>query len=126
MTVCVQVQVGDCVSLTAEKPNESYIARVTAMWEDDGKIFHALFFSRGCETVLGETSNPRELFLVDSCQDLPLTDVTGKVKVVHEEKDQEGDFFAQKWYDDDLARFEDPPPESLECRSCLSDKCKVG
>ena len=113
------------------------------------KYFHACWFSRGAETVLGETSDPSELFLVDSCEDTLLSAVTGKVSVEqklspadwhmlggleepdNEKIDQEdGNFFFQKWYDPDTARFEDPPSEYLAlsgrvCNSCARSKCKV-
>nr|AKR53930.1 DNA (cytosine-5) methyltransferase 1 [Latrunculia apicalis] len=131
---------GDCVSVTAEEPNEPlYIARVISLWEESGeKYFHALWFSRGGETVLGETSDPCELFLVSSCADTPLDAVVGKVSVelrtlgeAADEPDQEeGDkFFFQKWYDEDSARFEDPPLSYLEyssreCCSCVYNQRK--
>lgn len=71
------------MSVKAEEPNEPlYIARVVSLWEETGeKYFHALWFSRGGETVLGETSDPCELFLVSSCADTPLGAVVGKVSV---------------------------------------------
>lgn len=137
------------MSVVPEEPNEPlYIARVMSMWEESGdKCFHASWFSRGSETVLGETSDPCELFLVDSCGDTSLTAVMGKVNVQHrtypsdwrmlgglEEKEEimeEGsNFFFQKWYDQDTARFEDPPMEYLDnvdnvCQSCVSNQRKV-
>ena len=38
-------------------------------------------FSRGNDTILGETSDPQELFLVDDCQDTQLTFCVAKAKV---------------------------------------------
>ena len=38
-------------------------------------------FSRGTDTVLGETSDIRELFLVDDCQDTSIDYIVNKVKV---------------------------------------------
>lgn len=115
------------MSVNPEKPNDPlYIARVMSMWEESGgKFFHALWFSHGSETILGDTSDPRELFLVDSCDDMSLTAITGRVHVQLDE--MEGDFFVRKWYDPDRARFEDPPvtvPDQ-ECRSCVSNQQKV-
>lgn len=149
----MQVSEGDCVSVSPTDPNEPvYIARVVSLWEDamGKKYFHACWFSRGGETVLGETSDTCELFLVDSCEDTLLSAVTGKVSVEQkvypshwhmlggqeepddERRDQEDDnhFFFQKWYDPDTARFEDPPLEYLAisggvCSSCARNKCKV-
>lgn len=57
--------------------------RITAMWEDDEKMFHAHWFSRGTETILGETSDPLELFLVDECEDMNLSYIHSKVNVVY-------------------------------------------
>ena len=81
--VNVQVSVGDCVSVCPETPGEPlYIARVSSMWQVDGdKLFHATWFSRGSETVLGETSDPSELFLADTCGDAQLESITDKVHV---------------------------------------------
>lgn len=75
--------VGDFVSVCPEKAGEPlYIARVSSMWEADGeKLFHATWFSRGSETVLGETSDPCELFLTDTCGDAHLESISDKVTV---------------------------------------------
>ena len=138
------------MSVTPEEANVAlYIARVVSLCEEAGeKSFHASWFSRGGETVLGETSDPGELFLVDSCDDTALGAVTGKVDVQYSptpqdwsqlggiEEDFEPEvehhetFFFQKWYDPDTARFEDPPSEYLKassviCHSCVRIECKV-
>lgn len=145
-----QVCEGDTVSITPEEANEPlYIARVVSMWEQGGeKLFHAAWLNRGGETVLGETSDPCELFLVDMCGDTQLDAVMGKVgvqRMIHSSdwtmlggKDQEEEkmeedgtsFFFQKWYDQDTARFEDPPSDYLQtasrvCPSCTRNKKKV-
>ena len=141
--------------VTPEEPSEPlYIALVMTLWEEAGdKMFHALWLSRGSETVLGEASDPSELFVVDSCGDTPLGAVVGKVTVttrrpmadkwrlqggdeeeevveVEEESHDEGNFFVQKFYDSDTARFEDIPEEyfqytARECRSCARNTVKV-
>lgn len=53
------------------------------MWEDSNKnaLFHAIFFCRGSDTILGETSDPRELFEVYVCDDCPLGSIVRKAKV---------------------------------------------
>ena len=58
-------------------------ARITALWEADEKMFHAHWFSRGTDTILGETSDPLELFLVDECEDMNLNFIAGKVNVIY-------------------------------------------
>ena len=115
------------MSVTPEKPNEPlYIGRVISMWHDGSKQFHALWFSHGCETILGETSNPRELFLVDSCQDLPLSAVVEKVHVATETENMEADFFVKKKYYPELGRFEDLQTDTDEtCPSCVKEEKEV-
>lgn len=62
----------------------SFPPRVTAMWEDSsGQMFHAHWFCPGSDTVLGATSDPLELFLVDECEDMQLSYIHGKVKVIY-------------------------------------------
>ena len=146
--------VGDYVAVCPEADNEPfYVARVARMWEESGgeKMFHSTWFNRGSETVLGETGDPTELFLVDHCDNTPLYAVIRRVQVdfktpasdwsmlggVDEgeaETEEDGvHFFYQKWYDADMARFEDPPPECrleegrpvVECYSCVRKEAKV-
>lgn len=144
---------GDYVAVCPEADNEPfYIARVSKMWEESGeKMFHSTWFNRGSETVLGETGDPTEIFLVDHCDNTPLYAVIRRVQVDFKPPSSdwsmlggvdEGDadieedgvhFFYQKWYDPDMARFEDPPPECrfengqpvVECYSCVRKEAKV-
>ena len=39
--------------------------------------------SRGCDTVLGEASDPHELFLVDDCEDTRMEFIKEKIQVRH-------------------------------------------
>ena len=56
----LQVGVGDFVSVCPEDEKEAvYIAQIVALWEDTSsthhrKQFHARWFSRSSDTVLGE------------------------------------------------------------------------
>ena len=122
-----------------------YIAQIAYMWEDrfGDKKFHAHWFCRGTDTVLGEASDPLELFLADDCEDSDLQYTISKVTVIQKEaasdwfmlggeaathpvKEDDGKtYFYQKFYDPDLARFEDPPapgeiPEHLTHKFCFS------
>ena len=115
------------------------------MWEDrfGEKKFHAHWFCRGTDTVLGETSDPLELFLVDDCEDSDLQYTISKVKVIEKSvpsdwfmlggeeasrpvaEDDGKTFYYQKFYDPELARFEDPPtpeeiPDHLTEKYCWS------
>uniref|UniRef100_A0A8C5HDQ3 DNA (cytosine-5)-methyltransferase n=1 Tax=Gouania willdenowi TaxID=441366 RepID=A0A8C5HDQ3_GOUWI len=123
------LEVGDCVSVSSEDPSiPLYLARITALWEDNnGKMFHAHWFHRGIHTVLGESSDPLELVLVDECEDMLLNYVQEKVNVMYKApsnnwfmeggvdddikviEDDGKSFFYQFWYDTDFARFETPP-----------------
>ncbi|XP_019064640.1 DNA (cytosine-5)-methyltransferase 1 [Fukomys damarensis] len=126
------LEVGDCVSVIPDDPSKPlYLARVTALWEDssNGQMFHAHWFCAGSDTVLGATSDPWELFLVDECEDMQLSYIHSKVNVLYKPPsenwameggmDPEATFpgipkdgktyFYQLWYDQDYARFESPP-----------------
>uniref|UniRef100_A0A8C3PXV1 DNA (cytosine-5)-methyltransferase n=1 Tax=Chrysolophus pictus TaxID=9089 RepID=A0A8C3PXV1_CHRPC len=117
--------------------------RVTAMWEDSsGQMFHAHWFCPGSDTVLGATSDPLELFLVDECEDMQLSYIHGKVTVVYKApsenwameggldmeikmvEDDGRTYFYQMWYDQEYARFETPPrvqpTEDNRYKFCMS------
>uniref|UniRef100_A0A665UGH7 DNA (cytosine-5)-methyltransferase n=1 Tax=Echeneis naucrates TaxID=173247 RepID=A0A665UGH7_ECHNA len=123
------LEVGDCVSVSSEDPSTPlYLARITSLWEDNnGKMFHAHWFLRGIHTVLGESSDPLELVIVDECEDMQLNYIQGKVNVTYKTpsdnwfmeggmdvdikviEDDGKSFFYQFWYDTEFARFETPP-----------------
>ncbi|NXP42586.1 DNMT1 methyltransferase, partial [Leiothrix lutea] len=117
--------------------------RVTAMWEDSGgQMFHAHWFCPGSDTVLGATSDPLELFLVDECEDMQLSYIHGKVNVIYKApsdnwameggldteikmvEDDGRTYFYQMWYDQEYARFESPPAarptDDNKYKFCLS------
>lgn len=60
------------------------IVKVEYMWESKkgNKIIHGTWLWRGGETILGDTSLARELFLVNECQDVSLAYVQSKANVV--------------------------------------------
>lgn len=90
-------------------------------------MFHAHWFCAGTDTVLGATSDPLELFLVDECEDMQLSYIHSKVQVIYKapsenwameggvdpealmSEDDGKTYFYQLWYDQDYARFESPP-----------------
>uniref|UniRef100_A0A8C0LKP9 DNA (cytosine-5)-methyltransferase 1 n=1 Tax=Canis lupus dingo TaxID=286419 RepID=A0A8C0LKP9_CANLU len=146
--VCIDsetLEVGDCVSVIPDDSSKPlYLARVTALWEDgsNGQMFHAHWFCAGTDTVLGATSDPLELFLVDECEDMQLSYIHSKVKVVYKApsenwaleggmdpealitEDDGKTYFYQLWYDQDYARFESPPKtqptEDNKYKFCVS------
>jgi DNA (cytosine-5)-methyltransferase 1 len=126
------ISVGDTVSVQSEDEHlPIFIIQVYYMYEDSegNKEFHGCWFSRGSDTILGETSDSNELFLIDLCDTNPITSIISKVNVAYqppasdwaarggneevadENKEESTDFFYQKWYDPEFARFEDPPTE---------------
>uniref|UniRef100_A0A673C4R3 DNA (cytosine-5)-methyltransferase 1 n=1 Tax=Sphaeramia orbicularis TaxID=375764 RepID=A0A673C4R3_9TELE len=146
--VCVNddvLQVGDCVSVLSEDPSiPQYLARITSLWEDsNGKMFHAHWFLRGIHTVLGESSDPLEVVIVDECEDMLLNYVQGLVKITYKApsdnwfmeggmdvdikviEDDGMSFFYQFWYDTDFARFETPPKTnpSQDCKYTFCGSC---
>ncbi|KAB7504337.1 DNA (cytosine-5)-methyltransferase PliMCI [Armadillidium nasatum] len=140
------IKLGDCVMVEPDNPQiPVYIARVESLWElktgKGEKFFHADWFCRGSDTILGETADPQELFLINDCEDSLLEAVLRKVMVIeytpptnwkelggNEESDpieerNDHTFFYQKWYNPELGRFEDIPPlrKDIECyKSCQS------
>ncbi|XP_076161949.1 DNA methyltransferase 1a [Ptiloglossa arizonensis] len=127
-----EVQINDYVLV---EPRNSaiplHIAKVIYMWENKSgmKQFHVNWFHRGNDTILGETSDPIELFLSDECDDISIKSVRSKCTVIlknipqnwadlgnmnlsleDEIKDVDHKtFFYQKRYIPETARFEDPP-----------------
>ncbi|KAL0348175.1 UNVERIFIED_CONTAM: DNA (cytosine-5)-methyltransferase 1B [Sesamum angustifolium] len=48
---------------------------------DGSKIFHGRMMQRGCQTVLGNTANEREIFLTNECMDFQLEEVMQTIHV---------------------------------------------
>ncbi|XP_006821782.2 DNA (cytosine-5)-methyltransferase 1 [Saccoglossus kowalevskii] len=142
-----EISIGDAVSVSPQDPTKPVLlAFVTYMWEDGNKdqMFHAKWYCRGVDTVLGEMADPLEVFAVDECEDTALEYVMGKSKIMYKAPpenwsmlggeevenfitDDDGNtFYYQKWYDPDCARFEDIPvtqrpddmPSHRYCDSC--------
>lgn len=85
-----EVKVGDFVMVESDD-SKSYqhqpIGKVCSMYED-AKNFktrkcHILWFMHGSETVLGDFSDPRELFLTESCDEVTLSAVANVCDVKH-------------------------------------------
>ncbi|XP_043265173.1 DNA (cytosine-5)-methyltransferase PliMCI-like [Colletes gigas] len=132
-----EIQVNDYVLVASRySATPSHVAKVIYMWETKSgmKQFHANWFHRGNDTILGETSDPKELFLSDDCDDVPITCISSKCTVIFKKipdnwadlgnmessfEDEINDidhktFFYQKRYIPETARFEDPPSD-LKC-----------
>ncbi|XP_055925172.1 DNA (cytosine-5)-methyltransferase PliMCI-like isoform X3 [Argiope bruennichi] len=128
-----KVLCGDFIMVEPSDPSTPmYIARIQSMFEtlSGKKMFHGLWFERGSSTILGETSDPHELFGTFECEDNEMHSVKCKCTVIYKEPpenwfqlggteeslqdlpllEDEKCFYYQKWYDMETCRFEDPPP----------------
>lgn len=79
-----EISVGCSVMVETEDPTEyTPIYFIEYMLEDShGKqLVHGRLMTRGCQTVLGNTANERELFLTDDCLDFELDDIMQPVVV---------------------------------------------
>ncbi|KAI9769140.1 MAG: hypothetical protein M1840_004491 [Geoglossum simile] len=128
------IRVGDCVAVRPGEDDRGVVrrkteggdlvdiwfARVVYLFEEDGdKLAHFRWFSHGGDTCLEETAGPRELFLLDSCDDNPLEAVAGKIDVEFVGNDSGSDivelgrdseknfFFYRLWYSEEEGYFED-------------------
>ncbi|KAF7280844.1 hypothetical protein GWI33_005445 [Rhynchophorus ferrugineus] len=141
----IYINQGDNVLVAPEENDDPQIAHVSYMFEDletNEKLCHAHFYIRGKDTILGEESDPKELFLVDHCEDIPLQRVQEKVKVHKSEfsrswhldggKDSDEknknetndngdgkDYFFSKRYDYNQSRFIDFIDNESRCISCF-------
>nr|XP_034189663.1 DNA (cytosine-5)-methyltransferase PliMCI-like [Osmia lignaria] len=140
-----EIKANDYVLIESNDPTVPLqIAKVIYMWEDKNgaKLCHANWFRRGSDTVLGETSDPLELFLLDECDNVPFASIKSKATVIYkaspnnwselgnadilpEDEIQNKDgktFFYQKKYTPETARFEDPSPDPICPRKEISHR----
>ena len=122
---------GDTVLIQPTDPSTPlYVAIINNMFDGpDGYTAHVQWYGRGTDTMLGESADPSELFLLTDCEDQPLLSVWKKCSVdmkpvpdmaewrelggdeVPEEQADDGlNFWCQLWYDPENARFEYPVP----------------
>ncbi|KAH0558938.1 hypothetical protein GP486_004436 [Trichoglossum hirsutum] len=128
---CVAVRPGDDERGLVRRKTEGgdladiWFARVVYLFEEDGDMLaHFRWFSHGGDTCLEETAGPRELFLLDSCDDNHLETVAGKIDVDFTGRQEVNDhnglgvaelgrdsgknkFFYRLWYDEEQGCFED-------------------
>ncbi|XP_045807951.1 DNA (cytosine-5)-methyltransferase 1-like [Trifolium pratense] len=72
------VSIGISVSVEVDESDElPDIYYIEYMFESKNgiKMFHGRMMQHGCQTVLGNTANEREVFLTNECRDLGLQDV---------------------------------------------------
>ncbi|GFT18091.1 hypothetical protein NPIL_265861 [Nephila pilipes] len=118
-----KIRCGDYIMVVPSDPSTPlYIARIQSMFETSSgkKLFHGLWFDRGSDTILGETTDPHELFGTFQCEDKEMYSIKCKCTVVFkavpenwfhlggtEESlldlpllENEKSFYYQKWYID--------------------------
>jgi len=81
-----KIEINDYVLLEPRDPTiPLQICKVMFMWETKNgeKRFHANRLRRGTDTILGETSDPIELFLSDQCCEASFKSVRSKATVIH-------------------------------------------
>ncbi|XP_045468881.1 DNA (cytosine-5)-methyltransferase 1-like isoform X2 [Harmonia axyridis] len=87
----IEVTVGDFVMLNSDNSNKlPQIGKVTYMYEDVfpvRKMCHVHLFERGTDTILGTIADPRELFVIDHCEEVPLGSIVRLANVEHRKKD---------------------------------------
>uniref|UniRef100_A0A2H1WNZ3 DNA (cytosine-5)-methyltransferase n=1 Tax=Spodoptera frugiperda TaxID=7108 RepID=A0A2H1WNZ3_SPOFR len=128
---------GDFVMVETSQSNiPALVARVVYMWKEtinsQSGYFHAEVFIRASDTVLGEVSDPREVFLGDRCcHGAPLSSILRKASVEKGEipadwfklggkeiddkhfEDDGKTYFYNKYYERFTARFEDLPADPV-------------
>ncbi|XP_049797488.1 DNA (cytosine-5)-methyltransferase 1-like [Schistocerca nitens] len=139
--------VNDCVLVNSNLPGTPFlVAKIRYMWEDEKRVkwFHATWYCRGMDTVVGRAADPLELFVVDECENTRISLIKSKV-VVHYRSvpknwreiggisssdgspfiDNGRTFYCQKRYDRENTRFEDYLEEKLtgdtdfrHCNTC--------
>lgn len=81
-----RIELNDYVLVEPRNPAiPLHIAKVMYMWESKVgvKLFHANWFRRGTDTILGETADSLEVFLSDDCEDVPFKSVNSKATVIY-------------------------------------------
>lgn len=133
----LEVQIGDFVMVDTMSPSIPHlVTKITYMWKEamtpKAGFFHGQVFFRASESVLGEVSDPREVFLADRCcNGAPLSSVLRLAYVEKREvpadwfnlggvddkdellEDDGKNYYYQKFYDKLFARFEDLPSDPL-------------
>ncbi|CAG9770763.1 unnamed protein product [Ceutorhynchus assimilis] len=142
----MEIKVGDFVTIKSEPPNEPlWVVKVVAMYENSWKKsqFHGLLFCRSKDTILADTAEPQEIFLVDECDDLYLGSIFRKANVkyirmsdnwselggtyssIEQLEDNGEDFYFSKRFENKLSRFVDIKDEEINEEGCISCKRKA-
>ena len=85
------VSVGDCVLVRPDDIRTPlFVFKIVSLFQLvknesslEGKLAHVQKFCRGSDTILGETSDPKELFALNSCETIQLFEVEDKATVAY-------------------------------------------
>nr|AFV53350.1 DNA (cytosine-5-)-methyltransferase 1 [Pleurobrachia bachei] len=138
------IQLGDYVTLQAEDDSGQegqWVARIVAMFKRGNvETLHVQWFSSSSDTVLGDCSHdPSEIFITDTCDNVPLGSVTSKLDDISyrpppdnwneigglpvAKKEENTTLFYRLKYEHSKGRFEVPPPEYLNWKP--TEPCPV-
>ncbi|VVC27920.1 DNA (cytosine-5)-methyltransferase 1-like,Bromo adjacent homology (BAH) domain,DNA (cytosine-5)- [Cinara cedri] len=134
-----------CIIVKEDSSIDPIIGCVQYLFKTRSKIMaHIILFMRGNQTILGDTSDPRELYLLKKCTDIDIkhiiqvADVTykkpskdwfklgdSKLKDILEPVDRKkiNTFFYQFQYNDEFGRFEHPDSSEILFRGKNQNKC---
>ncbi|KAG0055601.1 DNA (cytosine-5)-methyltransferase 1 [Gryganskiella cystojenkinii] len=104
---------GDTVFVRSDEP-DPWIGKIMYFFEAKGKRYcHARFFATGTETILMETAGWKEIFLQDTCGDIPLETIISSCPNTFVDSrtelsaaDIKGHFY-RYWYDKERCAFEE-------------------
>ena len=133
------LQAGNFILVRPDDTNtEYYICRII-YFEQDGseKSAHVQTYCRGADTLLGETSDPKEMFALIDCESVPCYDIVRKIDMWYwpgprnwsrvggskistytpsDEINDSSTFWFRLAYNSALGRFESVPHQLLEIR----------
>lgn len=95
----VEITVGEYlyIELSSSSTSRPQIAKIQYMFESKGRqMFHGNWLCKGSETVLGETADLRELFILSECDDIPFSAIVSKARVVKVEVPNWAEFGKKK------------------------------
>ncbi|KAJ7675712.1 S-adenosyl-L-methionine-dependent methyltransferase [Mycena polygramma] len=94
---------------------------------DPTKKLHGIWFTHGCDTILGEVNHSKELFMTKLCDDIDISSIYRKcnVKMLGLEEveypdngdDNSNSYFTRGLWDEDKCEFRDPPTVEEERRA---------
>lgn len=127
-------EVGEAVYVQSPTEGEDeFIAIITSLWrQGEDNLFHALWFCKSKDTVLGDSGSEHELFLTDLCDNNYLEALIGKPdRLVYVKPDEPtpdfgespDSFFFRLFYHQGKVCFTNPPYQ-MDCTTGDCPVCK--